>query len=77
LEEGGGVVGGHGQVAEFVDDQDGGSAVEAHGGGPASFDGGSSAAGGEVRRGGVVGAVAGVDRRVAEGDGEHGFADAG
>ena len=34
--------------------------VEAHGGGPASFDRGAVAAGGQIRGGGEVGAVAGV-----------------
>ena len=59
LEQRGGGFGGQRQVAEFVDDQEGGAGVEAHGGGPAAFDGGAVAAGGEVGGGGEVGAVAG------------------
>ncbi len=54
LEQGVGVVGGHREVAEFVDDQHGRSGVEPHGGGPASFDRGFAAAGGEVGCGAVV-----------------------
>ena len=77
LEEGCGVFGGHSQITELVDDENTGSGEEPHGGGPASFECGFAAAGGEVGCGGVVDPVAGVDGGVAEGDGEHGFADAG
>jgi hypothetical protein len=77
LEEGVGVFGWHGEVAEFVDDEDGWSFEESHGVGPAAFDGCFAAAGGEVGGGGVVGAVAGFGGFVAEADGEVGFPDAG
>ena len=77
LEQGGGGFGGQREVAEFVDDEQGGSGEEAHGGGPASFDGGAVAAGGEVGGGGEVGAVAGLRRLAGEADGEVGLADAG
>jgi len=77
LEEGVGVFGWHGEVAEFVNDEDGGSFEEAHGVGPASFDGCFAAAGGEVGGCGVVGAVAGFGGFVTEADGEVGFPDAG
>nr|WP_287390563.1 hypothetical protein [Candidatus Microthrix sp.] len=70
LEEGVGVFGWHGEVAEFVNDEDGGSFEEAHGVGPASFDGCFAAAGGEVGGCGVVGAVAGFGGFVTEADGE-------
>src|SRR5581483_5308463 len=56
LEQRVGVFGGHGQVAELVDDQHGRPVEEPHGGGPASFDGGLAAPGGEIGGGRVVGA---------------------
>ena len=59
LEQRGGGLGGQRQVAQFVDDEQGGAGEEAHGGGPAAFDRGAVAAGGEVGGGGEVGAVAG------------------
>ena len=77
LEQGGGGFGGQGQVAEFVDDQEAGAVEEAHGGGPASFDGGAVAAGGEVGGGGEVGAVAGFGGFAGQADGEVGLAQAG
>src|SRR5205807_893518 len=73
LEEGGGGLGGEGQVAHLVDDQEAGSGVEAHDVVPASFEGGAVAAGHELGGGGVVGAVAGLDGGPAETDGEHRF----
>ena len=77
LEQRGGALGGHRQVAHLVDDQEPGAGEEPHGGGPAALDGGAVAAGDQVGGGGVVGAVAGGDRGVAQADGEHGLADAG
>ena len=77
LEQRGGGFGGQREVAEFVDDEQGGAGEEPHGGGPAAFDGGAVAAGGEVGGGGEVGAVAGVGGRAGEPDGEVGLADAG
>ena len=61
LEQRGGGLGGQRQVAEFVDHEQRRAGVEAHGGGPAAFDRGAVAAGGEVGGGGEVGAVAGLD----------------
>ena len=51
--------------------------VEAHGGGPASLDGGAGGSGGQVGGGGEVGAVAGMEQRPGPTDLEDGFAGAG
>ena len=77
LEQRGGGLGGQRQVAQLVDDKEGGSGVEAHGGGPPAFDRGAVAAGGEVGGGGEVGAVAGVRGGAGQTDGEVGLADPG
>ena len=71
-----GCLGGQGKVAELVDDQERGSGEEAHGGGPASFDGGAMAACGEVGCGGEVGAVARFHGGACQADRQHGLADA-
>ena len=61
----------HGQVAQLVNDEEPWSGVEAHSGFPSAFDAGFVASGGQFGGGGVVGAVAGVDRRPAKGGGQH------
>src|SRR5215469_10539616 len=60
LEQGGGAVGGQGQVAELVDDQQAGPGEEPHDGGPAAFQGGLVASGGQVSGGGEVDPVPGL-----------------
>jgi hypothetical protein len=50
----------HSRGVGIGDHQEGGSGEEAHGVGPAAFDGGAVAAGGQVGGGGEVGAVAGL-----------------
>ena len=77
LEQGGGGLGGQREVAEFVDHEEGGAGEEAHGVGPAAFDGGAVAAGGQVGGGGEVGAVAGLGGLAGQADGEVGLAGAG
>jgi hypothetical protein len=47
-----------------------GPGEEAHGVGPAGFDGGAVAAGGQVRGGGEVGAVAGLGGLAGQPDGK-------
>ncbi len=59
LEQGGRGVGGQGQVAELVDDEQRRVGEQAHSAGPAAFDRCPVTAGGEVGGGGEVGAVAG------------------
>ena len=70
LEQGGGGFGGQREVAEFVDHEEGGAGEEAHGVGPASFDGGAVAAGGQVGGAGEVGAVAGLGGLAGQPDGQ-------
>ena len=76
LEQGRYGFGGQRQVTELVDDQAGGAGEEAHGGGPAAFDRGAVAAGGEVGGGGEVGAVPSLGRTAGQANGEVGLADA-
>src|SRR5680860_647781 len=76
LEQGRGAFGRQGEVAQFVDHEEGGSGVEAHGGGPPALDRGAVAAGGQVGGGGDVGAVAGLGGLARETDGEVRLADA-
>src|ERR671922_2145762 len=68
LEQGGGAVGGQRQVAEFVDDQQAGPAEEPHDRGPAAFDGGLVAFGGQVGGGGEVDPVPGLGRGASQRD---------
>src|SRR5713101_1805537 len=69
--------GGEGRVAEFVDDEQGGSGEEPHGGRPAAFDGCAVAAGSEVGGGGEVGPVAHGPGLAGESDSEVRLADTG
>ena len=60
LEERGCGFAGEREVAEFVDDEQGGAGEEAHSGGPSPLNGGAVAAGREVGGGGEVGAITGM-----------------
>ena len=53
------------------------SGEEAHGRGPASFEGGAVTAGGQIGGSRVIGPIARVDRGPGEPDGEHRLADTG
>ncbi len=64
-------------MAQFIHDQHAWSGEEPHGGDPSPFQRGFAAPGGEVGCCRVIHPVSGVDRSVTQGDGEHGFSDAG
>ena len=53
------------------------SGEEAHGGGPAPFEGGPVTASRQIGGRRVIGPIAGVDRGSGQTDGQHGLADAG
>src|SRR5690606_17323275 len=75
LEQRGGCFTGQGEVAELVDDEQGGAGEEPHGGRPAALDRRAVAAGGEVGGGGEVDPVAGLSGSPAKADGKVGLPD--